>query len=743
MGIKTMKDRVRKDLKFMVDLMQSMRFLRAALVASSVAFPIILGVILNQLDIGIAIAFGAFFVSPADVSGSKKHTRNGVLAATVLVTLIAFIANMLPDNLWISIPVIGLLLFLTSMISVFGFRGSMIGYAGVLTLTLSYAAVSKMDPVTHTAYIGIGGLWYMFLARMFYYLFPKGPIDEALNDVLNLTSKFIRTRVKLIEPNTDRTALRSELFDYQFHLNESHEKLRALLLSERQAFGKSGYKRNRMLIFIQMVNIYELAMANPVNYEKMEKLYNQYPSVYYSFRALMRGMSRQLDLLAEARHLDTLEIIDLRSLLAEVRNEIRNYKTQSFATPEGTLALTNFYRYQEKQVDNVEQLVWIAKGNETEKYQMLTESQAFKFITPEEYNLQVVKDHLNLDSVIFRHSLRLAVVGVLCVWVGEWLKVQNAYWILLTAVLILRPNYGLTKERALARTLGTVIGALVALAVIFFIHNPYVYAVLGFIAMVFGLSLVRENYRISSAFITLNIVFVYALLTPDLWDVIQYRVLDTMIGAGLATFGNIFLWPSWEIKNFDKVLERSLLANKAFFNEIVDFYSSDLPKPNSYNLARKEAFLAVSDLSATFQRMAQEPKSQRVYLETIYELTTLNHAFLSALASTSTFIQNQPTTSPSREFLLAAKNINMQLDKCIGEMSDVNVSPIRKEELSAYLTHRDTTEFMVFTQGKENYDSHDYERYLIIEQLKWLFNLSEEIHKKIVRIKQQMLKNDN
>src|SRR5690625_6715809 len=63
--------------------------------------------------------------------------------------------------------------------------------------------------------------------------------------------------------------------------------------------------------------------------------------------------------------------------------------------------------------------------------------------------------------------------------------------------------------------------------------------------------------------------------------------------------------------------------------------------------------------------MTQEPKSQQKNMDVVYELVTLNHTFLSALASTSTFIQNHPTTEASTSFSLAAKNIDNNLDNCI------------------------------------------------------------------------------
>jgi hypothetical protein len=37
----------------------------------------------------------------------------------------------------------------------------------------------------------------------------------------------------------------------------------------------------------------------------------------------------------------------------------------------------------------------------------------------------------------------------------------------------------------------------------------------------------------------------------------------------------------------------------------------DPPNTNSYSVARKEAFLAISNLNAAFQRLTQDPKSKQ------------------------------------------------------------------------------------------------------------------------------------
>lgn len=149
---------------------------------------------------------------------------------------------------------------------------------------------------------------------------------------------------------------------------------------------------------------------------------------------------------------------------------------------------------------------------------------------------------------MLRHALRLSLAIVFGFLIGSILDLKNAYWIVLTIIVIMRPNYGLTKERSKNRIIGTIIGAVIATIIILITQNTIVYMVLAVISLTFAFSLIQQSYKAGAAFITLNIVFVYALLDPNAFSVIQYRVIDTIIGAGIALLANYVVFPSWEYK---------------------------------------------------------------------------------------------------------------------------------------------------------------------------------------------------
>jgi uncharacterized membrane protein YccC len=91
----------------------------------------------------------------------------------------------------------------------------------------------------------------------------------------------------------------------------------------------------------------------------------------------------------------------------------------------------------------------------------------------------------------------------------------------------MRPSYGLTKERSKDVSSATHWCA-IAVGIVLLTQNVVVYAVgICFIGIAFAL--IQQNYKFAAALITISIIFVYSLINPDAFEVIQYRVIDTII----------------------------------------------------------------------------------------------------------------------------------------------------------------------------------------------------------------------
>jgi uncharacterized membrane protein YccC len=94
--------------------------------------------------------------------------------------------------------------------------------------------------------------------------------------------------------------------------------------------------------------------------------------------------------------------------------------------------------------------------------------------------------------------------------------------------------YGLTKERSKDRIIGTLIGAAVAVGIVLITQNVVIYGILALVSLIFAFALIQQNYKFAAALITISIIFVYSFINPNAFEVIQYRVIDTIIGSTIA-----------------------------------------------------------------------------------------------------------------------------------------------------------------------------------------------------------------
>lgn len=733
--MKTSRNILKETFKDLSEYFNSTDFSKAILLGIALTIPIIVGLKLDALEIGITITVGAMLASPSDVSGSIRHKITGILLATLLSMIVSFIGGYLHLSLWVLFPVLGIVMFSISYFAIYGFRASLISFSGLFALVLSFSNVSEgILPYERMLLIGIGGLWYASLAILRHFIFPKAPTEYYLSKTFKLTAEYLRTRGELVKQKNSRTDLLKKLLNIQIELTTIHETLREILISSRKGSGKSDYEGKRMLIFVQLIDMLELAMANPVNYAKTDELFKKNPEQLRDFQGLLFAMSDRLEIISN--HLSKPKKLRKNSRIEDYLKKVReDIFTTEEVYDEDSLMLRNLYKYQKDQVKKIEKIEWLLSNPDRRQIRFIKNVDAKRFLTKQNYDLEVLVENFNLRSSIFKHSLRLATMTMIGYAVGIIFEVQNPYWILLTLIVIMRPTFGLTKTRSKERTIGTLIGGAIAVAIVLITQNTTVYGILAITTLVIAFSMVQRNYRASATFITLSVVFIYALMRPDIFNVIQFRVMDTLIGAGLATLGNLLLWPAWEIETMQHTLVNTFKANRVYLEEIIDYYNKKGEVSDKYKVARKKAFLEMSDLSSAFQRMTQEPKSRQKNLDKVYEIAMLNHTFLSSLASLSTYIINNPTTPASANFNIVAERIvaNLKLAELI--LTDENSSEIEDDLLSPEDIFESTFgKTIKLSEAEKSEIDEKYvaileEAHLVREQLKWLLEMSKKMPK--------------
>ena len=690
---------------------------------------------------------GAFLNAPGDIPGSLKRKVNAILISiglTMFITAIILFSKPYFPLLLLAMTIISLVI---SLLSVYGFRASLVSFSGLLAMVIAFAIQKETTPAIfqHIGLMGLGGLWYLLVSFTFQKIAPLKDKNQLLSDTFGLIGRYLKLRARLLTKRSEREVLMKEALALQTQINEKHETLREVFFAGRKRSGRSHYDEKELLMFISSVNIFELIEAKHLDYHEIDRIFKDNKQHLKASKNLNKIMGNHLiklsELLIQNDKIPNKDV--LLEALAKANKAIERY-IEEIKLPkarEGALVLKNLYDYQELLLEEIRAIRRVMANVKEASKVSLKRQDASQFLTLQEYHLSVFVQNLSFNSNLFRHSLRFTVAMLFAFVLGTVLEIHNTYWILLTIIVIIRPNYGLTKERSKDRVIGTLIGAVIAIGIVLITQNTVVYTVLAIGSLTLAFALLQQNYKSAAALITISIVFVYSLMNPNAFEVIQYRVIDTIIGAVIALVANYTLWPSWEVNNVKDVLSNALQKNKSYLLATRDLYHNKEENLLAYKIARKEDFLAISNLNAAFQRLSQDPKSKQKKFELIYNLVTLNQTMVAAIASIGSFIMNHKTTPASKEFDVVIEKIATTLqiaeEQLEGKTTEqiTDAKSIKEAEEALLKTFEELSNKRDENIQKGNIEMktetlhHLQEAYLISNQLIWLKSLSENLKK--------------
>ncbi len=186
--------------------------------------------------------------------------------------------------------------------------------------------------------------------------------------------------------------------------------------------------------------------------------------------------------------------------------------------------------------------------------------------------LETLVANVPLASPYGRLGVRLAVTLAVAAALYHALNVRNGYWMGLTVVLLLKPDFTTTIVRGVSRVAGTIVGAGVATAIAVYL-NPgqhvevalcIVFAALGYVAF-------NANYAVYTTTITAYVIFMLALLGQPEQAAVTARVAATLAGAGLAALATL-LWPTWESVRVNERLATLLDKQRVYAARIFAAY---------------------------------------------------------------------------------------------------------------------------------------------------------------------------
>lgn len=280
----------------------------------------------------------------------------------------------------------------------------------------------------------------------------------------------------------------------------------------------------------------------------------------------------------------------------------------------------------------------------------------------------ILRANLTLRSSAFRHALRLAVTVAIAATIDRAFGLPRGYWIPLTVLFVLRPDFGSTYTRGLQRYIGTALGVVLATLITAALDpGPYALAALITVLAFAFCALLFANYGLFTLAITACIIFFVAFAGPHTeFATALDRLLDTTIGATL-TLGIYALWPTWERTLLPDTTAELIEADRVYVRALFDsWFDPDDDSRDAVSSARAQARLARTNTEASVQRALLEPTGNRVQFGTDRAtgiLTSLRRFADGALALEAYLEENALAAPP------AAHPVADQLDATLAELA--------------------------------------------------------------------------
>lgn len=248
--------------------------------------------------------------------------------------------------------------------------------------------------------------------------------------------------------------------------------------------------------------------------------------------------------------------------------------------------------------------------------------------------METLRCNLTFDSVMFRHALRLAVVVALAELISSLLQIPRGYWITLTALVALKPNFGGTTQTTVQRALSTIFGSIIGITAILLIHNQWAIAFFLLLLVFTAMSVRSLSYTLFITLLTPAIILLLNMINAGGWEVGLLRIVDSCVGGGLALIGGYLLFPSWERQKLPAQLAKTIRANLAYFQQVIaNYLNSQNTSVAALNSLRHQAALENANANAAAQRLFSEPRHVQGEIEPVMTLMIYIRNFYNSITT--------------------------------------------------------------------------------------------------------------
>ncbi|CAD6535396.1 hypothetical protein LMG27952_03018 [Paraburkholderia hiiakae] len=584
-------------------------------IAIGISLPAVLCLfVFHKSELGFTISTGALGACVVDMPGPLKYKRNEMLACSVIGFLSAYatgLATFSPIALWATVVP---LTFVLSLIVVYGNRWPQISFATLFMMVMTLEEhFTPHLALVNALWILLGGLWYTAWSTLISHLMLDRIEQQALAESVFACADYLLARAQFFDLDNDLDECYRKLVAKQIAAVERQDAARDIVLRNlpKLRAGKIDARRAMHFnLFINTVDLHELFVGAHTDYPLVRNTFGGSDLLVF-YRDLIRKAAADLEDigLAVLQNEAPRASVNVKAELRAIEYELEQLKKRDLAAtdPEAYAAISASFRRiwsATRLIDRMRRS--LASEVPTTETEVRIDEALTRFVTNRRVSWLQIFSNLTMASPSFRHALRVTIAVAVGFWLGRLLPLTNAYWIVMTSIIILKPGYSLTRQRNAQRIVGTLIGCIASIALILLVKQPLVLLVSMFAAMVMSYSLLLFNYTASVVFTSAYVLLMFHLLAPGSMRIIGERAIDTVVGCMIAIAAS-HLFPYWEYRLMGKLVHDMIAATRSYL-EASWWWSgrTSAPQPAFAVVAASEAGARVSARDAPATTIAAD-----------------------------------------------------------------------------------------------------------------------------------------
>ncbi len=593
----------------------------AARCAAGIAVPLVVGEFSGHILVGVGAAIGALTAGVASLQGAYRDRVKIMAAAAVAFALSAFVGATASRVTGVDVGITAMWAFAAGLLVVFGQPATVVGLQAVIGLVIfSQFHFGAWQAASNAAWALAGGALQILLVAVIWPL-QKFPVErKATATGYQLLASYVRDLVDdpgaLLDPKVIDD-LRAAVTETQPLGDPAAAAAFQALAGEadRIRLEAAGIARARALLDSGMPG---RADANLSAARRLDAAIVAAANVLVDAAQAQRSGLRMPDL-SDERSEFRASLDNLRSAAATAEGQELILLTQAV---DGLGALAGRLR-------SVTQLTAVAAGAEPADSTLPSPGPAGRAAPglprarSARARLESVRANLTFHSEAFRHAVRVGAAMAVAVGISHLFAFGHGYWLPMTVMIVLKPDFASTFARGLARSVGTVLGAGLATLLLAGLRPPHAVLITLTVALyAVCVAVLLANYAIYSIAIASLVVVLLAFTGAPAASLALDRAFYTVLGAALA-LAAYTLWPTWERRRVPERLADLVEADGRYGAALLQAWAEPVAADRAeLDRLRIAARLARSNAEASVTRWRNEPDGRRTSERVSFDVGT-------------------------------------------------------------------------------------------------------------------------